>query len=238
MPLTNPLPHWILFDAVGTLIRLRCSVSGIYAVAGRAHGSHLEEAAIRTRFRDAFQLEFGGANRFLPTSETDQIHRWERLVQSVFEDVRPVQPLFQQLWQEFAKPETWQIYDDVFPVLDQLKNQGHSLAVASNFDRRLNGILAGLGVIHTLQQVFTSAEIGFSKPNPAFFSTIVSRLGIRPRDCLMVGDDPECDRNGAWKAGWQAVWIERNPSAKDGSGVESQRIRSLRELLPGENPAG
>ncbi len=35
----------------------------------------------------------------------------------------------------------------------------------------------------------TYENIGVSKPNPAYFRVIASRLGVPPEDCLMVGND-------------------------------------------------
>ena len=35
----------------------------------------------------------------------------------------------------------------------------------------------------------TYENIGFCKPNPAYYMEITRRLGVRPEECLMVGND-------------------------------------------------
>ena len=46
-----------------------------------------------------------------------------------------------------------------------------------------------------------------TKSNPAYFRAIVDRLGRRPEECLMVGDNWGWDVVCAGKAGIPAFWI-------------------------------
>lgn len=43
----------------------------------------------------------------------------------------------------------------------------------------------------------TYENIGYSKPNPAYYSEIASRLGVAPESCLMVGNDAQEDTAAA-----------------------------------------
>ena len=52
--------------------------------------------------------------------------------------------------------------------------------------------------------VFASSELGWRKPAAAFFRAVEQRLGLRPEELLLVGDDPELDVAAALRAGWQA----------------------------------
>lgn len=45
------------------------------------------------------------------------------------------------------------------------------------------------------------------KPSPTFFRTAVQRLGLRPEDVAMVGDDIESDVGGAMDAGLQGILV-------------------------------
>ncbi|MBR6088949.1 MAG: HAD family hydrolase [Anaerolineaceae bacterium] len=43
-------------------------------------------------------------------------------------------------------------------------------------------------------ELYTTYEnIGYCKPNPAYYLEILSRMGLAPEDCLMVGNDVEED---------------------------------------------
>lgn len=47
----------------------------------------------------------------------------------------------------------------------------------------------------------TYENIGYSKPNPAYYREVAALLGCRPEDCLMVGNDVDEDMIGAQAAG-------------------------------------
>lgn len=56
---------------------------------------------------------------------------------------------------------------------------------------------------------FYSAELGLAKPDPAFFSTIVQRLGVPAGDVLFVDDVP-ANVEGARQAGIHAELFEQH----------------------------
>lgn len=47
----------------------------------------------------------------------------------------------------------------------------------------------------------TYENIGYSKPNPAYYQHILTRLGAQAEDCLMVGNDVDEDMGAAQQAG-------------------------------------
>ena len=52
----------------------------------------------------------------------------------------------------------------------------------------------------------TYENIGYSKPNPAYYAEIAKRLGVAPEECLMVGNDVAEDMP-AEKAGMQVFLL-------------------------------
>jgi HAD superfamily hydrolase (TIGR01509 family) len=76
--------------------------------------------------------------------------------------------------------------------------------------------LARVGLDGYFSAVFTAAELGSRKPEPAFFRSIQSVLGLESRDLLMLGDDYAIDVLGAKQAGWRAVWFNPRQSAAPG----------------------
>ena len=61
-------------------------------------------------------------------------------------------------------------------------------------------------------EVVISEEVGLSKPRPGIFRLALDRLGVKPRDALMVGDGVNSDIRGANNAGIDACWL--NPTGK------------------------
>jgi putative hydrolase of the HAD superfamily len=76
--------------------------------------------------------------------------------------------------------------------------------------------LARVGLDGFFSAVFTAAELGARKPEPDFFASIQSVLGLEARDLFMIGDDYAVDVLGAKLAGWRAAWYNPRQSAAPG----------------------
>ena len=79
-------------------------------------------------------------------------------------------------------------------------------------------------------------DAGWRKPARPIFDHTLERLGVAPRDCLFVGDDPRWDLVGPRAAGIEAVLIDRHGRLED---RQEQPIRTLHELWSrlGSGPA-
>jgi HAD superfamily hydrolase (TIGR01509 family) len=53
----------------------------------------------------------------------------------------------------------------------------------------------------------TSVDVGVRKPHPDIFLEAVRRAGARPEECLMIGDDPRDDVQGALALGMRALLV-------------------------------
>lgn len=74
--------------------------------------------------------------------------------------------------------------------------------------------LIGLGVHHLFDVVVTSEEEGFEKPDVRIFKQGVKRIGLKPDECLMVGDRLEIDIVGANEAGMHTALIQKKKHKK------------------------
>ena len=232
MPLSRR-PRAILFDAVGTLIFADPPVAHVYQQIGARHGVDLSITTISKRFGRALacQREMEAAS-----SEDIERQRWKQIVGEVFceQHDKAVGPLFEELWTHFAQGSSWRLYDDVPPTLAALRHEGIQLAIASNFDRRLRSICREHGSLAAFDAIFLASEIGFAKPNPAFFQEISKWLNIPSHELLLVGDHPDEDVQGALQASWQAALIDRStatPSRHIGDEVSIRSLQQLRSLL-------
>ncbi|MDX9863505.1 MAG: HAD-IA family hydrolase [Anaerolineaceae bacterium] len=57
------------------------------------------------------------------------------------------------------------------------------------------------------ERIYTAREMGFSKPDKAYFQAMAADLVADPSELLMIGDGYTNDILGACHAGWQAVWF-------------------------------
>jgi len=208
-----PTPRGLLIDAMGTLIDLRRSVGSTYAELAARHGVQVEAATIDQAFgaiyRQAPPLAFPG----LTGEELGRAERrwWGERITAVFAaaDAPLGTPaLGEELFDRFANPDLWQVYPDVVEPLRRWHGAGIKLAVVSNFDQRLIGLLAGLGLGDVFQAVIVSSAAGAAKPSPIPFQLALEALGLGADQVWHVGDSPE-DVAGAAAAGIACLRIRR-----------------------------
>ena len=73
--------------------------------------------------------------------------------------------------------------------------------------------LTSAGLYPYFEQVFISQEIGYNKPDKAYFDRCFERIpGFAPEKALMVGDSLTSDIKGGINAGLKTVWV--NPAHK------------------------
>lgn len=215
----------VLFDAVGTLIYAQPTVADAYREHGHRYGSRRTTAEITQRFAAALANQ-SASDAVRATSHARERDRWRRIVAHVFDDVNGDQEaLFESLWNHFADPAHWALYDDVEPAWRALHGRGLTLGIASNFDERLVAVCRGHAPLSECKHVYCSAQLRHAKPSLQFFRAIERQLGLRPEEILLVGDDRAHDYDGARAAGWQAVLIQRNVERPP-----ANAIRRLSEL--------
>ena len=209
-------------DLVGTLIYPDPPVAAVYRAAGERHGVPLAEPEVKRRFAEAFRRSSFGRG-----SDVEHKGLWRAIVEAVFRlEPDSCGPLFDELWKHFSLPSAWRAFDDARPSIAKLLANGFEVAVASNFDRRIEPILRGHQLWDDIH-VFWSSELRASKPDERFFRAIEVAVGVDAAHCLMVGDSLDNDYRGAVAAGWSALLVDRSPGKRHGPATT---IHSLQEL--------
>ena len=210
----------ITFDAGNTLLQPWPSVGEVYAEVASEHGVTAEPAVLEQNFVNAWNEP----REFNYTKEA-----WSGLVDEVFAGIAnppPSETFFDALYERFAEPVTWRVYDDVLPTLEALKQRNVRLAVMSNWDNRLRNLLERLDLSRHFEALFISAELGCQKPDPQIFNQAATHLGLPGDRVLHVGDSEREDYQGALKAGFHARWLRRASSSTFG-----EEISRLTDLL-------
>lgn len=114
-----------------------------------------------------------------------------------------------RLYTEFTRPSVWRVFPGVRETLQALKERQVPLAVISNWDSRLPGILDGLGLSPFFDVIAVSSLEGMEKPAPEIFTRTLARLGTEPEATLHLGDSPREDYDGARHAGLVPVLLDR-----------------------------
>jgi putative hydrolase of the HAD superfamily len=120
--------------------------------------------------------------------------------------------------------ENFDLYDDVLPVLAELRKHGLKLGLVSNGGREISDFVAH----HALDVdcAIASRAHGWTKPHGSIFRAALELLEVEPSEAAMVGDSVHDDIEGALALGMRAFLIDRegrHPEAAD-------RLPDLRAL--------
>jgi putative hydrolase of the HAD superfamily len=118
----------------------------------------------------------------------------------------------------------FELYDDVVPVLAELKKQGLKVGLVSNTSRDLDAFVHHFGI--EVDAWISSGSHGKVKPSPLIFAAALELLEVEAADAVMVGDSLEDDVEGARACGMRAILLDRAGRFPE----QTSRIESLREL--------
>jgi putative hydrolase of the HAD superfamily len=198
----------VTFDAGGTLIEPWPSVGAVYAEAARDAGfGEFSPSELESRFRGAWRNR--GCFDYSRTA-------WAALVKRAFTGLTSAagdERLFLAMWNRFAEGAAWRIFPDVAPCLAALRARGISLAVISNWDERLRPLLRNLDLLEAFEFVLPSIEAAAPKPDLRIFHLAANRFSLPREEILHIGDSWLEDWEGARRAGFCALFLDRSATA-------------------------
>jgi putative hydrolase of the HAD superfamily len=100
------------------------------------------------------------------------------------------------------------LYEDAQLVLRGLYGK-YKLGIIANQIGGLSHRLQKFGILQYFDLLVSSSEVGFAKPDERIFLKAVSLAGVRPEDCLMIGDRLENDIFPAKKIGMKTLWVKQ-----------------------------
>jgi putative hydrolase of the HAD superfamily len=100
-------------------------------------------------------------------------------------------------------------FPDALPAVTELCRD-FKLALITNGPSDIQrGKLFAAGLEDFFPVIIVSAEVGAWKPDPRIFALALDRLGVAPREAVMVGDMVARDVGAAQAAGLWGVWLDR-----------------------------
>jgi putative hydrolase of the HAD superfamily len=206
----------VVFDAVGTLILPREPVGGSYARLAREHGVDVPASRLEEAFRRVLAVAPPNVQTGPEAAERERSW-WRERVRETFRAADGMarfddfEAFFAEVFAHYAEASAWRLVEGARPCLDALVARGYRLGVLSNFDQRLHGVLAGLGLAERFEVVTLPADAGAAKPARAIFDACRARVGLAPSQLLHVGDDAARDVAAARAAGWRALDVTTLP---------------------------
>ena len=200
------------FDCYGTLIDWERGLLDALIPICQTHGFAWSDAALLRAFATAESEVEQEANRagFAPYREVLAL-TLIRMGESL-----GFRPSTNTRARFAASVGDWPVFEDTVASLAVLARHG-KLAVLSNVDNDLFAMTAEkLGV--EFDCVFTAADIGSYKPDPANFEHLIEHSPVPKSAMLHVAQSLHHDVGPASKAGLQTVWVNRR-AGKPGAGA-------------------
>jgi putative hydrolase of the HAD superfamily len=119
-------------------------------------------------------------------------------------------------------------------VLVRLREAGITIVVLTNGPSvQQRQKLVAIDLLPHIDHLFTSEDLGFAKPAQEAFRQVLSRLGVDPQRCLMVGDSFDSDVAAALSVGIPAVLYDpvSMPGEINVGEAVVPRIKHFRDLL-------
>ena len=125
---------------------------------------------------------------------------------------------------------------DAEKTLTALRAKGHKIGLISNCSPKVPALWEKMSIASLVDEPLLSSVVGLMKPDPAIYQLACERLGVRPQQCLYVGDSGD-ELAGASRMGMHPMLIrtryDENPTGFRLSKNErpGSRISNLTEVL-------
>lgn len=156
--------------------------------------------------------------------------------------VRRYRLLFEELGTDASAEEAAALYESLLGIghyfmegaeelLNELKGK-YRLYLATNGTASVQkGRIASASLERYFDGIFISEEIGYNKPDKAYFEACFAEIPDFVKEkAVIVGDSLTSDIQGGINAGIRTVWFNPKGEPGDGAIVADAEIRSLLEL--------
>jgi putative hydrolase of the HAD superfamily len=116
-----------------------------------------------------------------------------------------------------------------FEVLDYLRPKYRLHVITNGFDDVQDIKLTHSNLKDYFDTIITSEKVGFKKPSREMFEKAIEKIQAKTGECIMVGDNPTTDIQGAINASLDVIFF--NPEGITHNLPVTYEIRSLLELI-------
>jgi putative hydrolase of the HAD superfamily len=122
------------------------------------------------------------------------------------------------------------LYDDVESFLEEFSRSYYLGLLSNGVPDLQREKIEGTGIGSFFAEIVISGEVGYGKPDRRIYELILSRIGVRPEQAMMIGNSLKSDIKGAQAISMKAVWLNRNGISRDESIIPDLEVPSLNEF--------
>ncbi len=152
---------------------------------------------------------------------------FQRSIERLFDSVKPrlILRMYRAYWRGFLA--SMKLFEGALEVLVYCNKNRIKTAIVSDMTAHMQlRKLERLKIGKHINTIVTSEEAGSEKPHSIMFLLTLHKLGIKPSEAIMVGDNADADIQGAKDVGIKTILVGRSKSLADHS------IKKIKELLP------
>ena len=196
----------VLFDVDFTLARPGPELGPDgYVRAGERHGLALDAS----RYNEARAAALVDLERNPELDHDDTI--WFAFTERVVVGMGGTSPASYdcavEITRGWERHENFELYEDVVPVLGELRGAGLKIGLVSNSARDVRAFARHHAL--DIDAGISSFYHGKTKPHASIFRAVLDLLEAEPAETAMVGDTLEDDVQGALALGMRAVLVDR-----------------------------
>lgn len=210
LPAPRMKPKLILFDLFGTLIQPAAKLKPEDFFA------FYQEIGIQLKTEEDVKLFTSVFSQLM-----SECTNWQDLSQKLLEKTiqKTDDNIINKLANFYRENLVYRLYDDVKEVIN-LPYQKAILTGSAPF------LFSNLD-LEKYFKVFTPQETKFKKPDPQAFLYVLNKLGAKPKEATMVGDELDRDLIPAKKLGMEVILIDRENKIEN---PPVRKVSSLAEL--------
>lgn len=211
MPLTA-LPEALTLDVGHTLLFPEPLLGELYARKLPRFGVEIQPAWVDRNFPRAWeQMRDQQSGLVYGTTHEEGLAFWvavnRLLLAHTSLSPADLQTFVADLYESYAHAATWRVAPGLDHLLHLCRELDIPVALLSNWDQRLRGLLEELELVDRFQAIVISAEVGVEKPDQGIFDCALRALGCSAGGTVHVGDTWREDVLGAHAAGLKAIWL-------------------------------
>lgn len=169
------------------------------------------------------------------TTEDIRRERFKQLFEKL--NIQGIDPVFfNGRYMHFVVQNTV-LYDGVKELLEELHGKYKMGIVTNGLKEAQRPRLAKVGITDFFEVIVVSDEIGFAKPEQAYFDFVHEKIDeVDKEKVLVIGDNPKSDILGANNFGYKSCWINaKGKVAKERCDFEISTVLHLPQILSTKN---
>ena len=123
-------------------------------------------------------------------------------------------------------------YDGAAELCEELAKAGKNLYIITNGHTvTQTKRLKNSNFIKYIKKSFISEQIGYQKPNKAYFDYVLNEINASESECIIIGDSLSSDIKGGINSGIDTCWFNPHNKENTGSVIPTYTVNTFSRII-------